>query len=172
MTLRMRNAALMGAIAALAATAWAASDRRGNSSYVPKYTVIEERTSVTTAYPAPAAPPAIAVHESLSPNETVVTTTQSRPAYVIERPLERTAITVEERRLTRDERIQSEVMDRLAGNPRLDGRIGVETRDSVVRLSGWTRTVGQARAAERDARGIEGVRYVVNEIRPRVGGSV
>lgn len=167
MTLRIRNAALMGAIAAVAATAWAAGDKRGNSSYVPRYTVIEERTSVTTTYAQPA-PPSISVHESLSPNETVVTTTESRPVYV----LERTAITVEERRLTEDERIQSEVMDRLAGNPRLDGRIGVETRDSVVRLTGWTRTVGQARAAERDARGIEGVRYVRNEIRARVGGSV
>ena len=71
-----------------------------------------------------------------------------------------------------DERIQSEVMDRIANNPNLSGKIGVESHDSVVRLSGWTRTVGQARAAERDARSVLGVRYVENEIRPRVGGSV
>ena len=54
----------------------------------------------------------------------------------------------------------------------ISGLIGVETRDSVVRLSGWTRTSGQARHAERDARSVGGVRYVQNEIRPRVGGSV
>ena len=38
--------------------------------------------------------------------------------------------------------------------------------------SGWTRTAGQAYRAEREARSVQGVRYVQNEIRPRIGGSV
>ena len=166
MTLRpkLRNAALAGAIAAVTATAWATHETVNyQSAYVPAYTVTEER--------------AIPVTESLSPNETVVTTSsytsyEQTPVLVADRSLERAPIIVEERRLTEDERIQSEVMDRIAANANLSGKIGVESHDSVVRLSGWTRTVGQARAAERDARSVTGVRYVQNEIRPRVGGSV
>jgi len=84
----------------------------------------------------------------------------------------RAAIVVEERRLTQDERIEMEVLDRLATNPRLSGKIGVESRGAVVRLTGWTRTVGQARRAERAARSVRSVQQVRNEIRPRVGGSV
>jgi hyperosmotically inducible periplasmic protein len=81
-------------------------------------------------------------------------------------------ITVEERRLSEDERIQAQVMDKLASNERLSGKIGVESHDAVVRLSGWTSTSGQAWRAGRDAGSIDGVRYVQNEIRPRVGGSL
>ena len=83
----------------------------------------------------------------------------------------RTRILVEERRLTQDERIEQAVIDRLASNPRLTGKIGVESKDAVVRLTGWTRTVGQARHAEHDARSVPRVKGVRNEIRPRVGGS-
>jgi osmotically-inducible protein OsmY len=78
-------------------------------------------------------------------------------------------IEVTEQRLSEDERIQLQVMDKLAGNPRLSGKIGVEAEGRVVRLSGYTLTSGQARHAERDAWSVSNVKHVVNEIRPRVG---
>ena len=158
---KLRTAALVGAIAAVAASAWATNEPRYSSSYVPDYRA--ESTIVSTSEP-------LAVSDTLSPNESLVVHTDYSESVVLERSAP--PIIVEERRLSEDERIQLEVMDRIAGNPRLDGKIGVESRDSVVRLSGWTRTVGQARHAERDARSVMGVKYVQNEIRARVGGSV
>jgi hypothetical protein len=174
---KFRNAALAGALAAVAATAWATTSTLGTSAYVPDYRAESQR---------PLAPPpgTIAVEESLAPNETIVTTYPGTAAVstdeavvtsegvVVERGVTQPAIIVEDRRLTLDERIRADVMDRLAQNPRLSGRIGVESEGAVVRLSGYTSTVGQARHAGRDARGVVGVRYVRNEIRPRVGGSV
>jgi len=80
-------------------------------------------------------------------------------------------ITIEERRLTLDERIQGNVMDVLLSQ-NLSGKIGVESQDAVVTLTGYTTTVGQAQRAGRYAASVEGVRAVQNQIRPRVGGSV
>jgi osmotically-inducible protein OsmY len=102
----------------------------------------------------------------------VVTTSETVAIPVEERSVIRAPITVEERRLTEDERIQSAVMDRLASNSRLSGKIGVESRDAVVTLTGYTSTAGQAYRAGREAHGVMGVKYVQNEIRPRIGGSV
>ena len=175
--LKMRSAALVGALAAVAVTAFATNGTLSNSRYVPHYGVAQR-----TPVPAPAAQP-IAVADSLAPGEEIVVETAAAPREAPASPrgdvvvpvAERRvapAIIVEDRRLTRDERIRADVMERLASNPRLSGLIGVESRDAVVRLTGFTRTVGQARHAERDARGVMGVRAVSNEIRPRVGGSV
>ena len=164
---KVRNAALAGALAAVAATAWGMSE-----SMTYPFTVTDEMIAGQ-----PAAPPddAIAPSESLSPNESVVTTSDASDANaapIVERSVVQPPITVEERRLSEDERIQSQVMDKLASNEHLAGKIGVESNDAVVRLSGWTSTVGQAWRAGRDAGSIHGVRYVQNEIRPRVGGSL
>jgi hypothetical protein len=79
------------------------------------------------------------------------------------------AITVTEQRLTEDQRIQLQVMDALARNTTLSGKVGVEARDQVVNLSGYLMTNGQVMRAGREAGSVMGVRYVVNEIRPRVG---
>ena len=82
-------------------------------------------------------------------------------------------ITVERRRLTLDERIQGNVMDVLLSQAaNLSGKIGVESEDAVVTLTGYTTTVGQAQRAARYAANVEGVKTVQNQIRPRVGGSV
>jgi osmotically-inducible protein OsmY len=78
------------------------------------------------------------------------------------------SITVTELRLL-DQRIQADVMNVLARNPELTGRVVVESRDQVVNLSGYLATHGQIRRAGRDAGQVRGVKYVVNEIRPRVG---
>ena len=78
------------------------------------------------------------------------------------------SITVTEQRLV-DQRIQADVMDVLARNPELSGRVVVESRDAVVNLSGYLATHGQVRRAGRDASQVAGVKFVVNEIRPRLG---
>ena len=140
---------MLGALALAAATAWAAND-----SYYP--TLVPAYRPAVAPAPAPQ-PVVLTVDETLDPGEHVV----------VDKP-----IIIEKRRLTEDERIQAVVMDRIAANPRLSGKISVQSNDRVVKLSGWTRTVGQAWQAERDARSVYGVRYVQNEIRPRVGGSV
>ena len=78
------------------------------------------------------------------------------------------SITVTEQRLV-DQRIQSEVIGVLSRHPGLTGRIAVETADQVVTLSGTLMTESQIRMAGREAWRVNGVRNVVNEIRPRVG---
>jgi hypothetical protein len=165
---KLRTSILLTALAACAATAWATNTTLSNSSYVPAVAAHEEpvvTTVETTAIEATPTVtevgPTIAITEEPAP--AIVPVTQARVAP---------SITVEEQRLTQDQRIQADVMDLLARNPRLSGRIGVETADSVVTLSGWVATSGQAWRAGRDVRGVQGVRHVVNEIRPRVGGSV
>jgi len=78
------------------------------------------------------------------------------------------SMTITEQRLT-DERIQAKVMEVLANNPELSGKVGVESKDQVVNLSGYLMTSGQVMRAGREASKVQGVRYVVNEIRPRLG---
>ena len=78
-------------------------------------------------------------------------------------------IEVEQRRLDPDKRLQQAVMRAITRQPNLSGQIAVEARDSVVRLSGWTLTPGQSLRAEKAAARVEGVRHVLNEIRPRMG---
>lgn len=78
-------------------------------------------------------------------------------------------ITITEQRITEDERIQGEVMELLARNDGLTGKVGVESRDRIVMLSGYLLTSGQVWRAGRNAGTVTGVRYVVNEIRPRMG---
>ena len=167
MTIRpkIRNAALGAALAAIAATAWAA-----NSSWSPAESFYPgAQPLAATPAPAPVTPSQpIAVEDSLAPNETIVTDEQVR----VDHARVRAPVVVEERRLTEDERIQSVVMDMIARESRLTGKIGVESHDAVVRLTGYTSTVGQAERAGRIARGVTGVRYVENLIRPRVGGMV
>ena len=79
-----------------------------------------------------------------------------------------TSITVTELRLL-DKRIQADVMNVLANNPTLTGRVSVESRDQVVSLGGYLQTEGQVTRAGREAARVPGVKLVVNEIRPRVG---
>jgi osmotically-inducible protein OsmY len=78
------------------------------------------------------------------------------------------SITVTEQRLV-DQRIQAEVMNVLSRNTELSGRVVVEAQDQVVTLSGYLATQGQVRRAGREASHVQGVRFVVNEIRPQLG---
>jgi hypothetical protein len=176
-TPKIRTLTLVAALAAVTATAWATNESLSNAQYVPANTSEAGPRQVWT-------PDAqVTASESLEANEAVVshseTTTATTPAAapaapapVVERSVARDPITIEERRLTLDERIQADVMDKLARNDNLSGKIGVETRDAVVTLTGYTSTSGQAYRAGREARSVIGVRYVENHIRPRVGGSI
>jgi hypothetical protein len=155
---KIRRAALVGALAAVTATAFAmtASEEAQLNASGTQGVIVAEKPSVY-----------------LEPNETIVE--ESAPVVseevvtVAERPTAQPPVTVETRRLTLDERIQGDVMDAIYNMPSISGKIGVESRDAVVTLTGYTTTGGQAWRAAREAGRISGVRYVNNEIRPRVG---
>ena len=153
----MKKIALVAALGAIAATAWAMND-----SYYPVTT-----TTTTTTTLAPAQP--VVVHETLVTDEPAPAT---RGVVIAEDRVTQPPITIEQRRLSLDERIQSDVMDAVLHTPNITGKIGVESSDAVVTLTGWTNTSGQAFRAGRSAQGVQGVKYVDNQIRPRVGGSI
>lgn len=170
MTIRpkVRNAALAVALAAVTASAWATHQALSGAVYVP--------TTAAAIEPAalPESTAAVAVSESLTADETVVSSINdvnitAAPVQTVSAP--QPAILIEERRLSEDERIQASVMEKLASNTRLTGKIGVQSLDSVVTLTGYTSTVGQANRAGNEARRVIGVKYVQNMIRARVGGS-
>jgi hypothetical protein len=175
---KLRRPLLAAALAVSAVSAWAI----GNSTLVPGPAAPPRQDAALEPKPLASEPPGVANEQGLAPNEEVVKTeqavTEERPilprqpaaAPMAEAPPRAPAITVEEQRLTVDQRIQADVIDLLARNPNLSGRIGVVSNDSVVTLTGYTTTSGMAWRAGRDARGVQGVRHVVNEIRPRVGG--
>ena len=195
---KVGSSVLVGVLAFIAATAWVAIEVIPDALNTPKRvfepvptqsrlipasdSLAPNEALVTYAPPAPAPVAASTpVIENPQPAPSVPRQKVAAPAVkravapsrpVETKPRAGTPIIVEARRLSPDERIQHLVMQRLAANARLDGQIAVESKDSVVRLSGWTRTAGQARLAEQDARSIQSVRQVRNEIRPRVGGSV
>jgi len=161
---KIRRAALVGALAAVTATAFAmtASGEAQLDASGTQGVIVAEKPSVY-----------------LEPNESIVEESSplvSQPPVVTEeavtvaqRPTAQPPVTVETRRLTLDERIQGDVMDVIYNMPNISGKIGVESHDAVVTLTGYTTTGGQAWRAAREAGRITGVRYVNNEIRPRVG---
>lgn len=79
-------------------------------------------------------------------------------------------IVVTETRGNQDLLITGAVVDALSQDARLAGRIGVETLDGDVELTGIVTTAGQSRQAERDAMGVSGVRHVHNQLATRIGG--
>lgn len=84
----------------------------------------------------------------------------TEPAIVVEAP----------RYANEDQRITSDVMDLIATDGRISGYVDVDTRDRTVTLNGRVTTPGQARIAAMDARSVDGVREVRNDLRTRVGG--
>ena len=94
--------------------------------------------------------------------------------YVVPEPTYYVAptVTVTAPRYDEQQRITYDVVDTLAADPYLSGKIGVQTdRDNEVELTGIVTTPGQARRAQRDAQSVYGVNNVRNELRTRVGGS-
>jgi hypothetical protein len=167
MTIRpkLRLPVLAAALAVSLGTAYAAYE----STYIPAPANAAANEPVV-------APAAASPEQSATAEETTVTTTelpvavkQERAVVPVSEAQPAPAITVTEPRLTTDQRNQADVIDLLARNPNLSGKIGVVSEDSVVTLTGYTATSGQAWRAGRDARGVQGVKHVVNEIRPRIG---
>lgn len=166
----LRRAALLAALAAVAATAWAALP---DATWIPAPSV-----------PIQPSPPPVRHTETIVDEGEIPVAAEPAPRIERVTPLEAAAlppvpahtpqppITVEQRRLTLDERIQADLMDRLAQAPNLSGKIGVESQDAVVTLSGWTATSGQAQRVVRHAWSVPGVKDVQNGIRPRAGGSI
>lgn len=76
-------------------------------------------------------------------------------------------IVVEAPPLTEDEAITNDVVASLASDPRLDeGRIGVETFQNEVTLTGRVGTLRHVDIAENRAAEVPGVREVHNHLRP------
>lgn len=149
---RFRAALLAAALAGMAIPA--AAQQVIHIYTAPAATVTEY------SYPAPAA--TVTEYSYVQPAETYyyTTTDYSAPPIIVTAP-----------RMTEDELINRDVVDVLAHDPYLSGRIGVETVDNDVTLSGSVTTPGQVRRAERNAMQVAGVRDVNNELRARVGGS-
>lgn len=128
--------------------------------YVEPVTTTYVPATTTTYYVAPA------------PTETYTYYTAPRtyyyPTSTVREVYEAPPIVVEAPALTQDQAINNEVIDRLASNPRLSGRIGVETYDRNVELTGVVTTPRQSELAERDARSVIGVRGVQNDLRTRL----
>jgi hypothetical protein len=153
---------LVAVLAAVTATAFAMNESEETtlkSTSTPSVVVAEDSTV-----------------QSLSPNEQIVASpapgASEKAVPVVERSVAQPPVTVETRRLSLDERIQGDVMDAIYNMPNISGKIGVESHDAVVTLTGYTMTGGQAWRAARTAGSIQGVRYVQNEIRPRVGATM
>ena len=112
------------------------------------YATLEEST-LTTAQRAPVATESdaiVAAPQEAVPASEPVNVAESAPtpsseSAPVAAPMESTPtseppITVTEQRLTEDQRIQGDVMDKLAHNDTLSGKVGVESMDRIVRLSG------------------------------------
>jgi len=83
----------------------------------------------------------------------------------------RESVTVTAPRPSNDELLRNAVMDRLSGDARLQGRIGVEAYRHTVSLTGRVMSTSQVDRAESLARGVDGVWDVNNYITARVGRS-
>jgi osmotically-inducible protein OsmY len=72
--------------------------------------------------------------------------------------------------MSQDQAITDDVIDRIASDPTIHGRVGVDTYMDKVTLSGRVGTPWQAEKAQTHAQNTPGVREVDNQIRARIGG--
>jgi hypothetical protein len=72
--------------------------------------------------------------------------------------------------ISEDQAITNDVVDRIASDPTIHGRVGVDTYMDKVTLSGRVGTPWQAEKAQSHAQNVPGVREVDNQIRARIGG--
>ncbi|QJR15896.1 BON domain-containing protein [Usitatibacter palustris] len=165
----IRNATLALALAAVGATSWAATQylvidpdtQEPAIIYRDEEPILLSGPNELTGEPVVIAEPI----EGTPPSTENLAVPVVTPAPVAER---QPPITIEERRLSTDERIQMEVMDKLAVATDISGKLGVESQDAVVTLSGYTLNGSQREKAGRYARSVEGVKYVQNDIRPQM----
>jgi osmotically-inducible protein OsmY len=105
----------------------------------------------------PALAPAADHHRDSGPLVYAVNAQQGEPS-----------ITVTARR-GEDQSINDGVMAAIAGDARITGRIGVDTFNAGVTLTGRVMTPAMAERAVSDARGVPGVQDVTSYVRSRVG---
>ena len=72
-------------------------------------------------------------------------------------------------RSAEDQAITASVMERIAADPLISGRVGVDTQRNVVTLSGRVATPLQADRAAKHAMRTSGVREVDNQLRSHPG---
>ena len=132
-----------------------------NESAPQDVTDVDEHAMTAPAEEAPPAPEAPPTPQATgNPAPVPHIEHYSLPSTVITAP-----------RPSEDELLRTAVVDRLATDTRLSGRIGVETYRHVVSLTGRVTTTGQRDHAEAIARSVDGVWDVQNFIRTRVGES-
>ena len=79
------------------------------------------------------------------------------------------ATVVTAQRSAEDQAITLAVIGRIAADPLISGRVGVDTQRNVVMLSGRVATPVQADRAARHALAVSGVREVDNQLRSHPG---
>ncbi len=122
----------------------------------------------------PAAPEVTDVDQHAMPSTPPATESPSARAPAAEAPKDiehysLPSMSVTAPRMSEDELLTNAVMDRLASDSHLAGRIGVESYRHVISLTGRVTTTLQKERAETLARGVEGVRDVNNYLTARVG---
>ena len=78
-------------------------------------------------------------------------------------------IEVYAQRASEDDLITNDVAANIAADPYIHGRVGVETLNRDVTLTGRVATPGQKLRAEMDTRAIDGVAEIHNHLRSAVG---
>jgi len=138
---------------------------------------LSEESIVPTPQDAPYVAPADNAASTAAPSamsapaeESIATpaATESAPAA---QQYTRESVTVTAPRPSNDELLRNAVMDRLSGDARLQGRIGVDAYQHTVSLTGRVMSTNQVDRAESLARSVDGVWDVNNYITARVGSS-
>lgn len=130
-----------------------------SKTYIERQAVIDQQ---------PAAPSLSNMELTPAPAPTVTYVDPGPAQAAREEILGREEITITAPRLTEDQRITEDVVDRIASDPKITGQVGVETYRNTVRLTGKVRSPQQVDQAATDARSVPGVREVNNEIRSRM----
>ena len=127
------------------------------------------QSSETHPYVEPGTPASDVAVPATSESTAAIEAPAVAPAPEVTTYRERSAVTVTAPRPSDDELLRNAVMDRIAADGRLAGRIGVESYRHVVSLTGRVTTTGQIERAETLARSVDGVRDVDNRLTARVG---
>lgn len=155
-TMKIAAPLMLATTAALAATGYTVQ-----SSVTHPY--VAPGASDSWVAPAPNEQPGAAANASESiaaPTAAPAIETQAQSRVEITAP-----------RLSEDELLRNAVMDRLASDRGLAGKVGVETYRHTVSLTGRVTTTGQVERAASLARSVDGVWRVDNYLLARVGMS-
>ncbi len=157
------SATLILALFTGAATGFAAT--AANEPSTPQVTDVDQHAMPPASPATSPQPPAPATESPAAPATAPIVAAPPKDIEHYSLP----SLSVTAPRLGEDELLRNAVMDRLAADSRLAGRIGVESDRHVVSLTGRVTTTLQKERAETIARGVEGVRDVNNYLKARVG---